>query len=235
MNNVLNAKGRQPKTNLPQVILYDNTSQDRLLEKRLGVIKNAHLEAELHAKRRKDSFLKSLEIKQEKWTRREAIVTKKFESGTSVADLNFEFGRLYHKPSHPYQAVIQAQSNLPPTTINDHSRRRPKVLPEILTRAQREGTEKEDFTFVTQHKRKESTSPVKYVSSPSKRSRSFQNGGRNNNGGRNRRTREKSRDWMLDSRYTKLTDNLSERYSPKKRVRSDPTQMFEHPRIIGLL
>ena len=40
------------------------------------------------------------------------------------------------------------------TFSSDHSRRRPKVLPEILTRAQREGTEKEDFTFVTQHKRK---------------------------------------------------------------------------------
>ena len=80
----------------------------------------------------------------------------------------------------------------------------------------------------------ESKSPLKHNSSPSKRSRSFQNGGRNN-GGRNGRTREKSRDWMQDSRYTNLTDTLGERYSPKKRVRSDPTQMFEHPRIIGLL
>ena len=55
----------------------DNVSHERLLSMRLEEIRLAHQAAEKRAKRREDTFVKSLEKKQQEWKKRDNRIVAK--------------------------------------------------------------------------------------------------------------------------------------------------------------
>ena len=57
--------------------MYDNVSHERVLAMRLAEIREAHLAAEKRAKKREETFVKSLERKQQEWMKRDVRIMEK--------------------------------------------------------------------------------------------------------------------------------------------------------------
>ncbi|XP_026692771.2 uncharacterized protein LOC108950011 [Ciona intestinalis] len=217
MTGVLRTKKMKPKSYLPQVILYDNMSHDRLLEIRLHDIRHAHEMAEKRAKRRHEKFLRALERKQDDWSKRDARAIAKLEP-ENASELSFAFGRLYNKPDHPYQDAVLSLTQ-PPQRV-EHARRRPIVLPDVTRRPIYDDEEPEDKTFVTKLPKLQ-RSGRRRVSNGSGERRGYSDremGLERSNGGGHQKREKRRNDWTADVRFHTLTSLLDERYSAKKRT-----------------
>ncbi|XP_076825881.1 uncharacterized protein LOC143471320 [Clavelina lepadiformis] len=243
MNSTLRAKRQKPKSYLPQVILHDNVSHDRLLAMRLTEIQQSHHKAERRAKRRQESFVKSLERKQESWKRRDARVMAKLEP-ENLSEFNFTFGRLYTKPDYPYQSVIEKLSigELKQKAM-DHARRRPTLLPQVTNRPIFDDEEPEDKTFITRLPKLKNLPPLSddthtvmdnFQRSINKNAPTFPGPHTDRGAGRRRKRGEgkgKRKDWTADVRFHTLTSLLGERYSPRSQRKKNHSS--EQPTVMS--